>query len=344
MLILSIETSCDETAASVIEGKGDNIKVLSNIISSQISLHSEYGGVVPELAAREHVINIIPVIDKALIKAGLSQSTAKSKLKAIAVTVGPGLITSLQVGVETAKSLAYVWALPLVSVNHIEGHIYSNFIDNTPKLPALILTVSGGHTTLVLMRAHGKYKIIGDTLDDAAGEAFDKAAKMLGLGYPGGPVISAQAEIFKKTNKPSQIKLPRPMLHSKNSNFSFSGLKTALLYKIQKDKAWKKRIPEYCFEFQQAVVDTLIHKTIKAALNYNIQNIMLSGGVSANKELRAQLKQAVKKQIPNSNFYLPNPKYSTDNATMIAVAGFYKTKRKNFTTWQKIKTNCNLEL
>ncbi len=353
MKILAIETSCDETAASVLEGSGGDVRILSSVISSQINLHAEYGGVVPELAAREHVINIIPVIDKALKKAGINPGLAPKKLSAIAVTIGPGLITSLQIGVETAKSIAYVWNLPIIAINHIEGHIYSNFITSNPELPALILTVSGGHTTLVLMRAHGKYKIIGDTLDDAAGEAFDKAAKMLKLGYPGGPEVFAQANIyiknqqsskFKVKNSRFQINLPRPMIYSKNFNFSFSGLKTALLYQIQKDKFWKNRIPEYCYEFQSAIIDTLIHKTIKAALKYKIKNIMLAGGVSANKELRIQFKKAIKTQILNSTLNIPDLKYTTDNAAMIAVAAYFKAKRKEFTLWQKLTTNCNLSI
>ncbi|MBL7058410.1 tRNA (adenosine(37)-N6)-threonylcarbamoyltransferase complex transferase subunit TsaD [Patescibacteria group bacterium] len=344
MKILAIETSCDETAASVLVGEGDDIKILSNIVSSQIQLHATYGGVVPELAAREHVVNIIPVIDKALSEAGMSSETASSKLDVIAVTIGPGLITSLQVGVETAKVLSYIWKVPLVAVNHIEGHIYSNFIDVSPVLPALILTVSGGHTSLVMMSEHGKCKVIGETVDDAAGEAFDKAAKMMSLGYPGGPIVSKQAAIFQKTGQDSSIRLPRPMLYSKNNNFSFSGLKTALLYKIQKDTTWKERVPEYCYEFEQAIIDTLIYKTIKAAKANNINIIMLAGGVSANNRLRIQLKEMVRKQLPNAKLYIPDLKYTTDNAAMIAVAGYYKALRKEFTPWQILKTSCNLEL
>ncbi|MCX6800292.1 MAG: tRNA (adenosine(37)-N6)-threonylcarbamoyltransferase complex transferase subunit TsaD [Candidatus Falkowbacteria bacterium] len=352
MKILGIETSCDETAASIIEGKGNEVKVISNIVFSQIKIHAKYGGVVPEVAAREHVVNIIPVIEKALKKAKINPDNIKAQLDGIAVTIGPGLITSLQVGVETAKVLSYVWGTPLIAVNHIEGHIYSNFINVKNKdyknnlFPVLNLVVSGGHTSLVLMKGHGQYKIIGETLDDAAGEAFDKAAKMLGLGYPGGSIIAKNALLAnkKKIAEVTNIKLPRPMLYSPNFNFSFSGLKTALLYTLKKDKAWKSRVPEYCFEFEQAIVDTLIHKTLKAAIKYKANTIMLAGGVSCNEALREQLAIAITKEAPAVKFYSPDLNYTTDNAAMIATIGYFKAQRKEFTTWNKISADCNLEL
>jgi N6-L-threonylcarbamoyladenine synthase len=297
--------------------------------------------------------------------------------------------------VETAKALAMAWDLPLVAVNHIEGHIYANFIRNresgnrnqefgirennektNPKFPipnsqfpAIILTVSGGHTMLVLMEGHGKLKVIGDTLDDAAGEAFDKAAAMLGLGYPGGPAISAAAEKFSifnfqpassadrfpnksKISNPnlprrqagSQINLPRPMINSKDFNFSFSGLKTALLYDIKKNPNFKSQISNYAYEFQQAVIDVLISKTIKAAKKYNVKTIMLAGGVSANCELRKQMTTAVDLQIPNSHFLIPDLKYTTDNAAMIATAGYFKAQRKKFTPISRVLVDCNIGL
>jgi len=373
MIILGIETSCDETAVSVVEGRGDKVKVLSNIVSSQIEIHKKYGGVVPEAAAREHVLNILPVVNEALRKADLTPTLSlarrgrknppyppflkgANKIDAIAVTVGPGLVTSLLVGVETAKALAYVWRIPVVAVNHIEGHIYANFIKPPYpplqggqkagiKFPVLILTVSGGHTMLILMSGHGKYKVLGQTRDDAAGEAFDKAAQLLGLGYPGGPAIAAEAAQAKnKKLKVKNIVLPRPMIHSGDFDFSFSGLKTALLYAIQKDKNWKKKIPEYAHEFQRAVVDVLVHKTIKAALKYNCKNIMLSGGVAANNELRSQLKSALKKKLDGAKLMIPDFKYCTDNAAMIAAAGYFHAKRKDFTLWQKLKADANQEL
>ena len=426
MKILGIETSCDETAAAVVEGTkvetpqlkvGASLWVLSNVVSSQIEIHKKYGGVVPEVAAREHVLNILPVINEALEKAGVKYPTQPPLIKgrsltpllykeglgevkgidAIAVTTGPGLITSLQVGVETAKVLSYVWKIPVISVNHIEGHIYANFIREFPisnfQFPILILTVSGGHTMLILMKGHGKYKVIGETLDDAAGEAFDKAAAMMNIGYPGGPVISAEADNFRVSsvecringqnnksqieNRQSAISLPRPMINSNDYNFSFSGLKTALLYKIQKDPTspfnnkglrgaspnWKKRIPEYCLEFQQAVIDVLVAKTVRAAKELKVypvksgeagarqseqfnkvKTIMLSGGVAANMELRKQMAEKIKKEIPGSNFLIPDLKFTTDNAAMIATAGYFKALRKKFTPWQKLKADCNLEL
>lgn len=351
MKILGIETSCDETAASVVEGRGDKINVLSNVVSSQIEIHKKYGGVVPEVAAREHVLNILPVVNEALEKAGF-KNTARKKPDAVAVTIGPGLITSLIVGIETAKDLSYVWNVPIIGVNHVEGHIYANFINPLTSFnkggkkifPALILTVSGGHTMLVLMKGHGKLKTIGDTRDDAAGEAFDKAAAMLGIGYPGGPVISAEAKKLQATNYKLQANLPRPMLNSSDFNFSFSGLKTALLYELKKDKQWKQRVPEYCYEFQQAVIDVLIHKTIKAAEKHKVTTIMLAGGVSANSELRNQMEEKIKNSLPQVNYLQPDLKYTTDNAAMVAAAGYFKALRKKFTPWQKIKVDCNLEL
>ncbi len=363
MLILGIETSCDETAAAVVEGKKAGTQnfvfVRSNIISSQIDIHKKYGGVVPEVAAREHVLQILPVVNEALKQADIKRKDAAKKINAIAVTVGPGLITSLLVGIETAKILSYVWEIPAVAVNHIEGHIYANFINKKQNIefPAIVLTVSGGHTMLVLMKGHGKYKTIGETRDDAAGEAFDKAAKLLGLGYPGGPAISAYANKFQisnhkfQTNSKSQITkdkfgviLPRPMINSKNFDFSFSGLKTALLYKIKKDKNYKKKIPEYCYEFQQAVIDVLIYKTVRAVKEYKAKTVMLTGGVAANKELRGQMEKAVKTLIPNSRFLIPKLKYTTDNAAMIATAGYWHAIKKDFTIWQKLRVDCNLEL
>ena len=344
MIILGIETSCDETAASIVEGRGNKLTVLSNVVSSQIEIHKKYGGVVPEVAAREHVLNILPVVNEALVKAGIKRDDAPKKIKAISVANGPGLVTSLIAGIETAKVLSYAWNVPVIGVNHIEGHIYANFIseaESDVKFPALILTVSGGHTMLVLMRDHGKYKTIGETRDDAAGEAFDKAAAMMKIGYPGGPVVSEHAEKFDSSEL--NVKLPRPMIHSRDYDFSFSGLKTALLYELQKDSGWKKRIPEYSYEFQQAVIDVLIKKTINAAKELKVKTIMLSGGVSANKELRAQMEKAVS-DLDGVKFTMPDLKYTTDNAAMMAAAGYYKARDKKFTPWQKLKVDCNAEL
>jgi N6-L-threonylcarbamoyladenine synthase len=347
MYILGIETSCDETAASIIkvDRKTGKIVVLSNIISSQIEIHQKYGGVVPEVAAREHVLNILPVIDEALSKAKINQKN----INLIAVTKGPGLITSLMTGMETVRTLAFAWDKPVIEVNHIEGHIYSNFINPESKInfPSLILTVSGGHTNLILMDKNRKIKIIGETLDDAAGEAFDKGAKMMNLGYPGGPIVSKYAAQYqqKHSNIPtSNIQLPRPMLNAANFNFSFSGLKTALLYQLQKDDNWTSRTDEYCFEYQQAIIDVLVGKTIKAAQKTGAKTVMLSGGVSANTELRVCLKNAVTQKLSKVNFLVPKHEYTTDNAAMIATAGFFTYLKHKTTNFSKLKVDPSLQL
>lgn len=343
MLILGIESSCDETAASVLEinAKTGKSKILSNIISSQIAIHQKYGGVIPEIAAREHVLNVIPVVYEALATANIDHK----KIDVIAVTKGPGLVTSLITGVETARTLAYVWNKPLVGVNHIAGHIYSDFLEVDKKIvfPLIVLTVSGGHTNLVLMKSHNDFKIIGETRDDAAGEAYDKGAKMLGLEYPGGPAISKHAKEFADSGQKSNIVLPRPMI-GKGLDFSFSGLKTALLYQLQKDKNWKNRIDEYCFAYQEAIIDILTRKAIVAAKKYKVKTIMLSGGVSANAELRTFLANKVEKELPAVPLVIPKLSYTTDNAAMIALAGHYAFKDGAETSWQKLKVDVNFGL
>jgi N6-L-threonylcarbamoyladenine synthase len=350
MYILGIETSCDETAAAIIKADSQTgrLRVLSNIISSQIDIHKKYGGVVPEVAAREHVLNILPVVHEALSRAKITPQ----KIRVIGVTKGPGLITSLITGTETVRALAYAWQKPIMDINHIEGHIYANFINPSAsiKFPALILTVSGGHTILLTMNKTGKIKILGETRDDAAGEAFDKAAKMLNIGYPGGPIISHYAEKYKKSiaknknNQYSPINLPRPMINSANFDFSFSGLKTSLLYQLQKDPHWKRRIPEYCHEIQQAIISVLISKTIRAAQKTKVRTIMLSGGVSANTELRAQLAEAIKNKLAKTGFLVPELAYTTDNAAMIAAAAFYKLKQRQPISFSKLKVDAGLQL
>lgn len=357
MYILGLETSCDETAASVlrVNKPSGRLQILSNVISSQIAIHKKYGGVVPEIAAREHVLNILPVINEALHQARISPS----KINAIGVTKGPGLITSLITGVETARALAFAWNKPIIEVNHIDGHIYSNFINpSTPiKFPAVILTVSGGHTILIKMIQPGKIKILGETRDDAAGEAYDKGAKMMGLGYPGGPIVSQYAAKYQKTltvktsNKKIKklssllpINLPRPMINSTNFDFSFSGLKTSLLYQLQKNKKWKQRLPEYCWQLQQAIIDTLISKTLKAAKKYGAKTIMLAGGVSANNELREQMMKKIKKELPRTNFLVPAKEYTTDNAAMIAAAVYYKFKEKKLSNYRTLTVDSSLQL
>ena len=361
MLILGIETSCDETAASLLEIKGGRIKILSNIVSSQIKIHQKYGGIVPEKAARKHLEMILPVIKQALKKANKKIDSIDC-IDCIAVTVGPGLITSLLIGVETAKILAYVWQKPIISINHLEGHIYANWLSTTDNLkskilnlksisfPFLCLIVSGGHTELILMKDYGKYRKIGQTRDDAAGEAFDKVAKLLNLGYPGGPIISRMAE----KGNPKKFDLPRPMINSNDFDFSFSGLKTAVLYLTKKLKSYPGLAPrsgagklqanDLCASFQQAVIDVLTKKTIQAAEKYKVKTILLGGGVAANKKLREQLAKMIKKEIPDSKFILPDPKFCTDNASMIACAGYFHAIKKDFTPWWKLRMDPNLEL
>ncbi|MEK7203787.1 MAG: tRNA (adenosine(37)-N6)-threonylcarbamoyltransferase complex transferase subunit TsaD [Patescibacteria group bacterium] len=325
MKILGIETSCDETSIAVLEvnpptrkASEGTVKVLSNIVSSQVKIHAPYGGVVPSLAAREHEKNLKPVFEKALKEA----KNEMSEINLIAVTVGPGLEIALWKGINFSKGLAQEFKKPIIAINHLEGHIYSNFFKSKKiKFPALNLIVSGGHTQLVLMTGHGKFKIIGETQDDAAGEAFDKVAKMMNLGYPGGPIVSKLAE----KGNPKKFQLPRPMLNQKNYNFSFSGLKTAVLYLLKElGQINQKTMADICASFQQAVIDVLVQKTIKAAKEYKSKSILLSGGVSANKLLRKTLQKETKKL---KMFYSqPDFQYTTDNAAMIALAGFYKNK------------------
>ncbi len=321
MKILAIETSCDETAIAVLSGDGDSLRLEKNAVYSQIDIHKKFGGVVPEVAARKHLETIIPLIDDTL---------GKDKLRGIdylAVTSGPGLVTSLILGITAAKTLAYVHQLPLVSVNHIEGHVYSpwltNEIDAKKHFPALVLVVSGGHTEIILMKGHGDYQLIGQTLDDAVGEAYDKVAKLMGLGYPGGPIVSKLAEEGNK----DAYKLPRPMMDSGDYNFSLSGLKTAVLYSLEKKKSIDQEdISNMCASFQNAVIEVLLSKTIKAAKEFEVKSIMIAGGVSANQALKDALgSEAKKMDLP---FFYPELKFTGDNAAMIAVAAYYKIKSK----------------
>jgi N6-L-threonylcarbamoyladenine synthase len=323
--ILGIETSCDETAASILRVKNGHLEILSDVISSQVKLHAEWGGVVPNLAAREHLKNIVPVVEKSLFD---SKITPK-EIDLIAVTEGPGLIPALLIGSNAAKTLSYLWKKPLMGIHHIEGHIYANRINLSSKIefPILCLVVSGGHTQLVLMKNHLDYRIIGETLDDAVGEAFDKVARILNLGYPGGPIISSLADSYELKADKYELKLPRPMMKSNNYNFSFSGLKTAVLYltrrneKLLQDKTF---IRELCHEFQNSVIEVLVSKTIRAAKEFRPKTIMLAGGVSANQALREEMGNTVTEELNNTSFISPEIKYTGDNAAMIAAAAYYR--------------------
>ncbi|MFA6048059.1 MAG: tRNA (adenosine(37)-N6)-threonylcarbamoyltransferase complex transferase subunit TsaD [Parcubacteria group bacterium] len=352
MIILGIETSCDETAAAIISANFKGISVLSNVVSSQIALHSKWGGVVPNLAAREHLKNILPVIKRALKTARVTPE----KIDLIAVTAGPGLIPALLIGVNSAKTLSYSWGKPLIGIHHIEGHIYANFVGKNQKsgikFPLLCLVVSGGHTQLVLMKKHLNYEIVGQTLDDAAGEAFDKVARILGLDYPGGPIISKTANSYKLKANNYKLAMPRPMINSKNFDFSFSGLKTAVLYETKKHPELIKNkdyVSAMCHEFQQAVIDVLISKTIRAARRYRPKTIMIAGGVSANIELRRQLGEKIDTELKNTSYVIPDMTYSVDNAAMIATAGHFryqsqKNKKILSSNWKKLEADANLRL
>jgi N6-L-threonylcarbamoyladenine synthase len=352
MKILGLETSCDETAASIIEidEKNGYIKPLSNIISSQVELHRSWGGVVPNLAAREHLKNILPVIEECLI---ISRSSL-DEIDLLAVTHGPGLIPALLVGTTTARTLAYLWEKPLMGIHHIEGHIYSNFIDkkiDSIVFPILCLVVSGGHTQLVLMKKHLDYEIIGQTQDDAVGEAFDKVSRILGLGYPGGPAVSELADRVEK-GIDYGIRFPRPMIGSDNFDFSFSGLKTAVLYFVKKNELRledKDFIPAICREFQQAALDVLIEKTVRAAKLHHPRTILLAGGVSANKGLQSQLAERIRKDFPDTEFLFPKTDFQLDNAGMIATAAFFRHQKKNSRgnpplAWKNLITSADLKL
>jgi len=376
MKILSIETSCDDTGIAVLEtSNSGDFKVLSNIVSSQIKIHKKYGGVFPAMAKREHQKNLVPVLISALKESKLLEKGdeniktdelknilerenvlhkkiipflkkyKKPNIDLISITNGPGLEPCLWVGVNLAKTLSYCWDIPLVSVNHIESHILVNYLNNKKiQLPALSLVVSGGHTQLILMEKIGKYTILGETRDDAAGECFDKTAKILGLEYPGGPVIS---KLAKKAKRNYNINLPRPMINTKDYDFSFSGLKTAVLYFHQKQDKKTQKSKEYinqmCFEIQQSIIDVLIKKTIKAAKDYNVKTIILGGGVSANKELQKQFENKIQKELPDTKYLFPDQSsLSTDNGLMTAITSFYH--KKETTSWQKLEADANLRI
>ncbi|NKQ39327.1 MAG: tRNA (adenosine(37)-N6)-threonylcarbamoyltransferase complex transferase subunit TsaD [Methanosarcinales archaeon] len=400
MIILGIETSCDDTCAAIIETDYQGqIQILSNIVSSQEKIHQQWGGIVPNLARREHSKNLIFVLSQALEKAGMlmkkdrrdcveedekysllvrnkikkleeilcrEKDLAKKtkefllkyerpKIDLIAVTDQPGLEPCLWIGKNFAQALSFFWNISVNKINHLQAHISISLLKATNHdskfqimksedlFPAIGLIVSGGHTQMILMEKSNvgnqnslpfHSKILGETKDDAAGECFDKTARILGLGYPGGPVIAEKAQQWQSAIRNLQfaIHLPRPMIYQKNYDFSFSGLKTAVLYHYQtQDKKTQKDlhyIQEMCYHIQQAIIDVLIIKTIKAAKQYQVKSIVIGGGVVANQELRKQFLAMIKKEIPRVQFLLPELKYSTDNAAMIAVQGYFQNKGK----------------
>lgn len=375
MLILTIETSCDETSVAVGEVKYNRVKLLSHIISSQIDLHAKWGGVVPSLAAREHLKNLVPVMQLASSKAGFKNSSQLAKkIDLIGVTQGPGLVPSLLMGVNFAKSLAYIWKKPLVPVNHMEAHLYTSWVKALPEtfsfhdkpFPMLALLVSGGHTMLVLVKKHLDYKILGETLDDAAGEAFDKVARILGLGYPGGPMLSKMAQHGKP-----DFEFTLPLKNSRELNFSFSGLKTAVLYKaleISKKKKIKEilgRAPKPDLDipltasqkqnlakaFEDCTVSSLMEKTKMAIARYPIKTLILGGGVAANRVLRTRWTTEINEEFPKVKVLLPPVELTGDNAAMLIPVTYIKwqkaTKREkdNFkNNWKTLEADSNLSL
>lgn len=370
MKILSIETSCDETAVSIIEASGDisnhSFTVLGNALISQAKQHAKFGGVYPSLAKREHAKNLVPLTGQALTEAELLneektqlsdeqkeylsdllerepellenilnffENTKKPEIDTIAVTEGPGLEPALWVGINFAKALSHIWNIPLIPINHMEGHIVSSLLKEEKSLghvafPAIALLISGGHTELILIKDWFDYEFIGGTRDDAVGEAFDKVARMLDLPYPGGPEISKLAQEARINNIESRYTLPRPMIKSDDCDFSFSGLKTAVLYTLKKlDNITPETRLEFAREFEDAVVEILLKKTKRAMTENNAQTLIIGGGVSANYEIRKGFKNMIKNEFPETLLYIPPRELSTDNAIMIGVAAFLRTNR-----------------
>ena len=384
MRILGIETSCDETAVCLVEasgtfGPGFEFHVLGNALYSQAKLHAQYGGVFPNLAKREHAKNLVPLLMKALADAGeqafprniprsdlgsieevlvrepglfeqlkvFLESSGKPEIDAIAVTYGPGLEPALWVGINFAKALSMAWGLPIVPVNHMEGHIVLSMMEKDRlagfEYPVLALLISGGHTELVLSKESGAYEILGQTRDDAAGEAFDKVARLLDLPYPGGPEISRLAAEARARNISSEIKFTRPMIHEPNFDFSFSGLKTAVRNVVEANKPLSEDMKlQIAREFEDCVADTLIHKTLKAIESSAAQTVVVGGGVSANTHIRDEL---AKKLIDyGCKLLIPPPELATDNALMIALAGYFHAEKKDFTEPKNIVATGNLKL
>lgn len=357
MKILAIETSCDETSAAVVEKQEETVVLYANVVATSMQLHAQTGGIIPEVAARNQIHYIIPVIAEALEKSGISFSkTHPPEIDAIAVTYGPGLIGSLLVGVETVKTLSMLWNKPLIPVNHLFGHIYANWIGlnfethnagdhlqnlkaterqrSIPQFPLIALIVSGGHTDLLLMKNHTEITWLGGTRDDAAGEAFDKIGRLLDLPYPAGPKI----EQLAKEGDKKAFHFPRPLLHEGGYDFSFSGLKTAVLREVQKlPHKDEQTIKHICRGVQDAITDVLVRKTVKAAEEFDVASILLSGGVAANQTLRDAFSTVCEEK--NLNFYAPPKQFCTDNAAMIGAAACFRSET---TPWEDVTANPEL--
>lgn len=379
MKILGLDTSCDDTSIAIIQTKGEKFdQLLSNIVSSQTEIHKKWGGVFPAMAKREHQNNLVPVLIEALKNADLLKekskkesidlsilselSTREPELKKdlenflanyqkpdidfIALTTGPGLEPCLWTGINFAKALSFVWQIQIIPVHHVEAHLLSVFLENKDiPLPALGLIVSGGHTQIIFTEKIGQYKIIGETLDDAAGECFDKVARILGLGYPGGPLIEKLAS--EENTYTEKLVFPRPMIKSKNFDFSFSGLKTAVLYDKQKKCPKGICSPEYvkaaALEAQNSILETLIFKTIQAAKLHKVKSLIIGGGVSASQTLRDKFKASLEKELPDIKLFIPAKNLSTDNGAMIAIAGLlHKRDLLNFDS--EIKADSNFKI
>jgi len=330
MIVLGIESSCDETAVAIVK---DGKEILANIVLTQIDIHKKFGGVVPEVASRHHTRNITIVFKEAFEQAHLKYQD----IDIVAVTEGPGLIGSLLVGINAAKVFALMFNKPLIGVNHLAGHIYANNIDNDMKFPLIALLVSGGNTELIYMPKHFEFKILGETLDDAVGECYDKVARVVGFPYPGGPHVDKHAHLGTDT-----YKLPRVFLGNDNYNFSFSGLKSAVinLNHNAEQRGETIDVDNLCASFQDSVTEVLVSKTLKAAKEYNVKNIVVAGGVSANKGL----KERFQKEAFEFNVSIPKIKYCTDNAVMIAVAGYFQYKLSPNNRSLDMNANANMQL
>lgn len=384
MKILGIETSCDETAVSLIEASGDfgtdfEFKQLGNALYSQAKLHEQYGGVFPNLAKREHAKNLVPLLSQIVHEAGTTnfdesrlrellnrepelfealakffQTRAKPEIDYLAVTYGPGLEPCLWVGINFAKALSIAWDIPIVAVDHIEGHIVLSLMEKNKlspfEFPLLALLISGGHTELILSKEFQKYEVVGQTRDDAAGEAFDKVARLLGLPYPGGPEISKLASVARqKTSQPqgSSLQFPRPMIHEDNLDFSFAGLKTAVRKIVEKQEQQGSSLypkETIAMEFENSVSDVLVKKTMRAIDMFGANTIVVGGGVSANSYIRERLKQALEAEGNPAKLLIPPPELATDNALMIALAGYFRALKKEFVDPEKLSANGNLKL
>lgn len=338
--ILGIESSCDDTSVGIVQDTGRALRVVENVTASQILTHRKYGGVVPEVAAREHALTILPTITGAMKLAKKSWAD----IDAIAVTAGPGLQTALTVGVEAARTLSWLHRIPLLRINHIEGHLCSAWASpeaSTIRFPALALIVSGGHTELIYVSGFGAYRVIGRTIDDAVGEAFDKTAKVLGLPYPGGPEVSKRA----LTGNPTRFSFPRALMRVDNFDFSYAGLKTSVLYKRQEfGKLSASLVADICASFQAAAIAPLVEKTSLTLRKTRAKTLLLGGGVAANPALRAALRTRVMAEHPSVHYIEPELHLCTDNGAMIAIAGALRLRKKDVAPWQRVQANPNWEL